>query len=180
MNKPTQRKKATFKKVAPKNPARRKVAAPASRAVTSRKSFRRSGNARRVLLVGRTKSELSRLGEAIAAEVGMSLYRVDLSRVVSRYIGETEKNLERAFAVAEATDAVLFFDEADALFGKRTAVKDSHDRYANLEVSYLLERIEEHAGPVILATNRRENLDDTFVRKLRLVAAKQESVRTKR
>lgn len=180
MNRPAQSKKPVLRKTAKAKPAKRGPANTATKRVTaSARSSRRAASGRRILLVGRTKSELGRLGEAIAAEVGMSLYRVDLSRLVSKYIGETEKNIERVMAVAEATGAVLLFDEADALFGKRTGVKDSHDRYANQEVSYVLKRIEAYPGPVILATNRRENLDDAFLRRLRLVSAKQGSVRTK-
>ena len=85
---------------------------------------------------------------------------------MSKYIGETEKNLDRIFVAAEHADAVLFFDEADALFGKRSEVKDSHDRYANLEVSYLLQKMESHDGVAILATNLRQNLDEAFLRRL--------------
>lgn len=107
------------------------------------------------------------LGKSLSRDV----YRVDLSSVVSKYIGETEKNLARLFAQAERLDAILFFDEADALFGKRTAVKDSHDRYANQEVSYLLQRVEEYDGLVILATNFRANLDDAFLRRFNAIIA---------
>jgi hypothetical protein len=107
--------------------------------------------------------------EAVAHALGHDLYRVDLSAVVSKYIGETEKNLASAFDEAERASAVLFFDEADSLFGKRTEVRDSHDRYANLEVNYLLQRVETFTGLVILATNRHSALDDAFVRRLRFV-----------
>jgi hypothetical protein len=93
------------------------------------------------------------------------VFRIDLSRVVSKYIGETEKNLARLFDKAEHKDWILFFDEADALFGKRTDIRDSHDKYANQEVAYLLQRIEGHAGLVILATNQRGNIDDAFMRR---------------
>ena len=93
------------------------------------------------------------------------VFRVDLSRVVSKFIGETEKNLSRLFDKAESKDWILFFDEADALFGKRTEVRDAHDKYANQEVSYLLQRIEGYAGLVILATNQRGNLDEAFLRR---------------
>ena len=86
--------------------------------------------------------------------------------MVSKYIGETEKNLDRIFREAEDSNAILFFDEADAIFGKRAEVRDSHDRYANIEVSYLLQKMEEHQGVVILATNFRKNVDDAFVRRL--------------
>jgi hypothetical protein len=107
--------------------------------------------------------------EAIAHELQLPLFRIDLSQVVNKYIGETEKNLKRLFDAADAADAILFFDEADALFGKRTEVKDAHDRYANLEVSYLLERMERFKGLAILATNRRKDLDEAFLRRLRFV-----------
>lgn len=107
--------------------------------------------------------------EAIASELRLPLFRIDLSQVVNKYIGETEKNLKRLFDAADAADAILFFDEADALFGKRTEVKDAHDRYANLEISYLLERMERFKGLAILATNRRRDLDEAFLRRLRFV-----------
>jgi SpoVK/Ycf46/Vps4 family AAA+-type ATPase len=97
------------------------------------------------------------------------MYRIDLSQVVDKYVGQTEKNLRQLFDAADASDAILFFDEADALFGRRTAVKDAHDRYANLEVSYLLERFERFKGLAILATNRRKDLDEAFLRRLRFV-----------
>ena len=103
------------------------------------------------------------------ATLRQDLYRIDLSAVVSKYIGETEKNLAAAFDEAERASAVLFFDEADALFGKRTEVRDAHDRYANLEVNYLLQRVETFTGLVILATNRQAALDEAFLRRLRFV-----------
>ena len=104
--------------------------------------------------------------EVIANELRLDLYKIDLSGVVSKYIGETEKNLDRIFTAAEDANAILFFDEADALFGKRSEVRDSHDRYANLEISYLLQKMEEYAGIAILATNLRQNLDESFLRRL--------------
>jgi hypothetical protein len=107
--------------------------------------------------------------EVVAAELGLDLYKVDLSNVVSKWIGETEKNLDRIFRSTDNGSGVLFFDEADALFGKRSEVRDSHDRYANIEISYLLQRMEEHEGVAILATNLRANLDDAFVRRLSFV-----------
>ena len=107
--------------------------------------------------------------EVLATELGVDLYRVDLGQVGSKYIGETEKNLRSVFDSATRAGAVLLFDEADALFGKRTDVKDAHDRYANIEVGYLLERLETHEGVVILATNRKESLDDAFTRRIRYV-----------
>jgi hypothetical protein len=107
--------------------------------------------------------------ESIANEVGLDLYRIDLATVVSKYIGETEKNLRRLFEAAEASGAVLLFDEADALFGKRSEVKDSHDRYANIEVAYLLQRIEAYRGLAILTTNMKSALDRAFLRRIRFV-----------
>jgi SpoVK/Ycf46/Vps4 family AAA+-type ATPase len=104
--------------------------------------------------------------EILAGQLGLDLYKIDLSTVVSKYIGETEKNLSRIFREAETASAILFFDEADALFGKRSEVRDAHDRYANIEVGYLLQRIEEYEGVVILATNLRKNMDDAFVRRM--------------
>lgn len=104
--------------------------------------------------------------EVIAGELGLDLYKIDLSTVVSKYIGETEKNLERIFNEAESSNAILFFDEADSLFGKRSEVRDSHDRYANIEISYLLQRMEAYDGVTILATNLRANLDEAFTRRL--------------
>ena len=100
--------------------------------------------------------------EIIASELKLDLWRIDLSMVVSKYIGETEKNLNRIFKDAEKLDAILFFDEADALFGKRSEVKDSHDRYANIEINYLLQKMEEYEGIVILATNTRITLTTHF------------------
>ncbi|MCC6420066.1 MAG: ATP-binding protein, partial [Gemmataceae bacterium] len=107
--------------------------------------------------------------EVIAHELGLDLYRIDLSTVVSKYIGETERNLERVFSAAENANVILFFDEADAIFGRRSEVRDSHDRYANLEISYLLQRMEQYEGLAILATNLRENLDPAFVRRLHAI-----------
>ncbi|MBT9314525.1 ATP-binding protein [Leptothoe spongobia] len=107
--------------------------------------------------------------EVIANELNLYLYRIDLSSVVSKYIGETEKNLRRLFDAAEEGGAILFFDEADALFGKRSEVKDSHDRYANVEINYLLQRIEAYRGLAVLATNLRGALDDAFLRRLRFL-----------
>ncbi|MEA2196084.1 MAG: hypothetical protein QOJ25_135, partial [Solirubrobacteraceae bacterium] len=107
--------------------------------------------------------------EVIARELGLDLYRIDLATTVSKYIGETEKNLRKLFAAAEASGAVLLFDEADALFGKRGEVKDGHDRYANLEVAYLLQRMESYRGLAILTTNLRSNVDRAFLRRLRFV-----------
>lgn len=104
--------------------------------------------------------------EVIAGQLGLDLYKINLSSIVSKYIGETEKNLERIFQEATSSNAILFFDEADALFGKRSEVRDSHDRYANIEISYLLQRMEMYDGVTILATNLRANLDEAFARRL--------------
>ncbi|MBA3532236.1 MAG: ATP-binding protein [Ardenticatenales bacterium] len=103
--------------------------------------------------------------EVIAGELGLDLYKIDLSTVINKYIGETEKNLGRIFDEASSSNAILFFDEADSIFGKRSEVKDSHDRYANIEVSYLLQRMESYDGITILATNLRANLDEAFTRR---------------
>ena len=102
-------------------------------------------------------------------ELQREVYRVDLSQVVSKYIGETEKNLAAVFTEAERRKWILFFDEADALFGKRTQTSSSHDRYANQEVAFLLQRVEDHPGTVILATNLKSNLDDAFARRFQSV-----------
>ena len=107
--------------------------------------------------------------EVLANEIGVELYRIDLSQVVSKYIGETEKNLRKVFDAAEESSAILLFDEADALFGKRSEVKDSHDRYANIEISYLLQRMEAYRGLAILTTNMKETLDQAFLRRIRFV-----------
>ena len=107
--------------------------------------------------------------EVIAGELELDLYKIDLSGVVSKYIGETEKNLARIFEEAEAGNSILFFDEADALFGKRTEVSDAHDRYANIETSYLLQRMEGTDGVIVLATNLRENMDVAFARRIRFI-----------
>ena len=104
--------------------------------------------------------------EVVAGELGLDLYKVDLSSVVSKYIGETEQNLEKIFEAASAGDLVLFFDEADALFGKRSEVSDAHDRYANIEVAYLLQRLETYDGLVVLATNLQRNIDEAFLRRI--------------
>ncbi len=119
-----------------------------------------------VLFAGPPGTGKTMAAEIIAAALGLDLYRIDLSTIVSKYIGETEKNIERIFREAEQSNAILFFDEADALFGKRSEVRDSHDRYANVEISYLLQRMEGYDGVTVLATNLRGNLDDAFPRRL--------------
>jgi hypothetical protein len=121
------------------------------------------------LFVGQSGTGKTMAAEAVANELRLDLYRIDLSSVVSKYIGETEKNLRRVFDAADRGGAVLLFDEADALFGKRTEVTDSHDRFANIEVSYLLQRMEAYEGLAILTTNMRAALDEAFLRRLRFV-----------
>lgn len=124
------------------------------------------GRSLTVLFAGPSGTGKTMAAGILAAELGLDLYKIDLSTVVSKYIGETEKNLSRIFGEAETSNAILFFDEADALFGKRSEVKDAHDRYANIETGYLLQRMEEYTGVAILATNFRKNMDDAFVRRL--------------
>ncbi|MFM7471093.1 MAG: ATP-binding protein, partial [Nodosilinea sp.] len=122
-----------------------------------------------VLFAGPPGTGKTMAAEALASKLDLPMYRIDLSQVVNKYIGETEKNLKRLFDTADISDTVLFFDEADALFGRRTEVKDAHDRYANLEISYLLERMERFKGLAILATNRQKDLDEAFLRRLRYI-----------
>ena len=121
------------------------------------------------LFCGTSGSGKTMAAEVIASELDIDLYKIDLSSVVSKYIGETEKNLDRIFNAAENANAILFFDEADALFGKRSEVKDSHDRYANIEVSYLLQRMESFQGISVLTTNKKSAVDQGFQRRLRLI-----------
>jgi SpoVK/Ycf46/Vps4 family AAA+-type ATPase len=117
---------------------------------------------------GENKEETA-AAQVLARELGHDVYRVDLSKIVTKYIGETEKNLRRVFTRAEASHSILFFDEADALFGKRTEVKDSHDRYANIEINYLLKQIEKYDGLAIISTKRKESIDEAFLRRIRFV-----------
>lgn len=124
------------------------------------------GKGLNVLFSGPPGTGKTMAAEVIANELGMDLYRIDLASVVSKYIGETEKNLSRIFQEAEHADAILFFDEADALFGKRSEVRDAHDRYANIEINYLLQQMDGYEGIAILATNLRQNLDEAFLRRL--------------
>ncbi len=121
------------------------------------------------LFAGRSGTGKTLAAQIIANVLDIELYQVDLAKVVSKYIGETEKNLDQVFEAAEKSNAVLVFNEADALFGKRTEVKDSHDRHANVEVAYLLQRMEMYSGLVILTTNLRQNMDKAFMRRLRFV-----------
>jgi SpoVK/Ycf46/Vps4 family AAA+-type ATPase len=119
-----------------------------------------------VLFAGPPGTGKTMAAEVIAKDLGLDLYKIDLSNMVSKYIGETEKNLEKVFNEAQSSNAILFFDEADAIFGKRSGVKDARDRYANIEVSYLLQRMEVYDGVTILATNLRSNIDEAFLRRL--------------
>ena len=121
------------------------------------------------LFAGESGTGKTLAAEVIAHELKLNLYRIDLSQVVSKYIGETEKNLRKLFDAAEDGGTILFFDEADALFGKRSEVKDSHDRYANIEINYLLQRMEAYRGLAILATNMKSALDTAFIRRLRFI-----------
>jgi AAA+ superfamily predicted ATPase len=127
------------------------------------------GRGLNALFAGESGTGKTMAVDVMAGELGLELYKIDLSAVVSKYIGETEKNLNQIFHEAETSNAILFFDEADALFGKRSEVRDSHDRYANVEISYLLQRMEAFDGVVILATNLRANLDEAFTRRLHYV-----------
>ncbi len=122
-----------------------------------------------VLFAGPPGTGKTLSAEVIAGELGLDLYKLDLSMVVSKFIGETEKNLGKIFDEAQSSSAVLFFDEADSIFGKRSEVKDSHDRYANMEISYLLQRMEVYDGVTILATNLRANMDEAFTRRMQFI-----------
>ncbi|MCK5013024.1 MAG: ATP-binding protein, partial [Candidatus Omnitrophica bacterium] len=124
------------------------------------------GKGLNVLFSGSSGAGKTMAAEVIAKESGLDLYKIDLSSVVSKYIGETEKILKKIFLEAETSNAILFFDEADALFGKRSEVKDAHDRYANIETNYLLQKMEEHEGIVILASNFKANIDEAFLRRM--------------
>lgn len=124
------------------------------------------GKGLNALFFGPSGTGKTMAAEIVAGDLSLDLYKIDLSAVVSKYIGETEKNLNKIFTEAETSNSIIFFDEADAIFGKRSEVKDAHDRYANIEVAYLLQKMEEYEGIVILATNFRKNMDDAFVRRI--------------
>ena len=127
------------------------------------------GKGLNLLFVGSSGTGKTMAAELVASTLELELHRIDLSDIVSKYVGETEKNLEAMFLEAQDTNRILLFDEADALFGKRAEVRDSHDRYANIEVSYLLQKMEEYQGIAILTTNLRSNMDDAFLRRLHFV-----------
>ncbi|HMU46796.1 MAG TPA: ATP-binding protein [Chitinophagaceae bacterium] len=145
-----------------------RTTSPASKSFVNalKTDFERSNTSanRRIWLSGNKKTETA---QWIGKELNQRVYRIDLSMVVSKYIGETEKNLSKIFDAAENNKWILFFDEADALFGKRTDVKDAHDKYANQEVSYLLQRIEEYKGIAIIATNSNSETIKTYLQKFR-------------
>ena len=128
-----------------------------------------SGKGLNALFAGASGTGKTMAAGVIARELELDLYKIDLSGIVSKYIGETEKNLDRIFRAAKSSNAILFFDEADALFGKRSEVRDAHDRYANIEVAYLLQKIEDYEGVVILASNLSKNIDEAFARRMHYV-----------
>lgn len=128
-----------------------------------------AGTGVKALFAGPSGTGKTMAAGIIARELGLDLFRIDLAAMVSKWLGETEKNLNRVFAAARAGNAMIFFDEADALFGKRSEVKDAHDRYANIEVSHLLQKLEAHDGAVVLASNLKRNMDDAFTRRLHYI-----------
>jgi len=121
------------------------------------------------LFAGPSGTGKTKAVKALAAEIGLDVYRIDLAAVVNKYIGETEKNLVRVLETADAKDVILFFDEADALFGQRTEIRDAHDRYTNVDTNYLLQRIEQYSGLVILASNSKKHLDQALLHRVRFV-----------
>jgi hypothetical protein len=132
-------------------------------------SRRSGGFGLRILFAGPSGTGKTMAAATIARELGVDIYRIDISQTVSKYIGETEKNLDKIFHAATHANAILFFDEADALFGKRSEVKDAHDRYSNIETAYLLQKIEEYQGVIFLASNLSRNIDNAFSRRLNFV-----------
>ena len=124
------------------------------------------GKGLNILFSGPSGTGKTMAAEIMAHELKLDIYKIDLSVIVSKYVGETEKNLSKIFQEAETSNAILFFDEADTLFGKRSEVRDSHDRYANIEIGYLLQKMEEYTGIVILASNLRKNIDEAFTRRM--------------
>jgi SpoVK/Ycf46/Vps4 family AAA+-type ATPase len=134
-----------------------------------RESGKSSARGDTVLLSGASGSLSKMAADVLAVELGQSMHQVDMSTVVSKYIGETEKNLRKLFDVAEEGGVILLFDEADALFGKRSEIEDAHDRFANVDTGYLLQAIENHPGVVLLACNKKGNIDPAFIRRIRYV-----------
>ena len=132
-------------------------------------SVREGGQGISILIAGAGRDRRMNAAEGIAREAGLEVYRIDLAKVVSKFIGETEKNLQRVFEDARSTGSLLLFDEADALFSRRTEVKDSHDRFAQIDLNYLLQLIEAHRGGVIFAAKSRENLDRACLSRIRFV-----------
>jgi len=132
-----------------------------------KRSLQQSDSLSPVLFYGTQNKEQINTAAVIGKINNQPVYSVDLSKLVSQYIGETEKNLNTLFDTAANKNWILFFDEADALFGKRTDVKDAHDKYANQDTSYLLQRIETHPGLILLATNKKSNIDPAFIRRIR-------------
>ncbi len=129
----------------------------------------RPGRGTTALFAGPSGTGKTMAAQVLARSLGLDLYRVDLAGIMSKYIGETEKHLREVFEACERAPVMLFFDEADALFGRRTQVSDAHDRYANIEIDYLLQRMEQFDGVAVLATNRKGDLDTAFVRRLRFI-----------
>ena len=127
------------------------------------------GSGLNILFTGESGTGKTMAAQIVANELEMEIFKIDLSLLVSKYIGETEKNINRIFHEAQTSNAMIFFDEADAIFGKRTEIKDAHDRYANVEVSYLLQKLEEHDEIVILASNLKHNIDDAFIRRMHFI-----------
>ena len=144
----------------------REVVSQAKKLSESRAKSKRGTTA---LFIGAQGTGRTLAAQVIAAGLGADLYRVDLAALSSKYIGETEKNLDRVFEAAEKAGAILFFDEADAIFGQRTDVRDSHDRYANMDARDLLRRLESYSGISILTTTRKQNIDTAFLRRLKYV-----------
>jgi len=140
------------------------------------KRFRTSSRGGFPVLFAGTSEECKTIAaDIISVELSLSIYRSNLSSLVSKYIGETEKNLDRVFREAAAINAIVLLDEADALFGNRSEVKDTHDRYANLEVNYLLQRVENYNGIVILSTRHSNTIDEALIRRMRYVVKFQSS-----
>lgn len=154
-----------------KAPAKKNAAKPRAPSLSAAKprSVRPPGNSgKRVWVVSKYAAQRLSTAKALASQLDLEVNRIDLSKLFSTYVGETEKNLDRVFENADQADSLLFIDEADALFGKRTSISDDHDRYANQEVAYLLQRLENFAGPAIIATRRKYTIEPALLRRFRL------------